>query len=256
MSKQKRKININQWITIVVFLSLFLSILYAVIHIIVVPSAAASGHEKLKSDYFLMLLQCILGLFVMILPSILEKRLKFEMPGYMHIVLILFLYCAIYLGEVQAFYYTIPHWDTVLHAFSGVMLGTVGFTVVDILNASNKVRMTLSPLFVAVFSFCFAVALGVLWEIYEYSFDSLFGLNMQKYALENGSPLTGNAALADTMKDLIVDSVGALGMAIIGYFSLKRNKKWINRFDIKKTDGQTPDQNNTEEGADCDDHYS
>ena len=36
---------------------------------------------------------------------------------------------------------------------------------------------------------------------------------MQKYALEGGEALTGQAALQGTMGDLIVDFIGALGIA-------------------------------------------
>ena len=64
--------------------------------------------------------------------------------------------------------------------------------------------------FVAMFSFCFAVSIGAVWEIYEFSFDGLLGLNMQKFLLADGTPLVGRAALTDTMKDIIVDTIGAL----------------------------------------------
>lgn len=73
----------------------------------------------------------------------------------------IFLYCAIYLGEVKSFYYEVPHWDTILHTFSGAMLGALGFLFVTLLNKNEKVQMNLSPLFVVDFSFCFAVTLGV-----------------------------------------------------------------------------------------------
>ena len=72
----------------------------------------------------------------------------------------------------------------------------------------------MSPAFVALFTFCFALALDVLWEIYEFTVDALFQTNMQKYALEGGEALAGQAALQDTMGDLIVDFIGALGIAI------------------------------------------
>ena len=105
------------------------------------------------------------------------------------------------------------------------MIGALGFSIVTLLNKTEKVPMELSPLFVALFSFCFAVTLGVVWEFYEYTFDGLLGLNMQKFALENGTLLIGRAALADTMMDLVVDAVGAFIMSVIGYISLKYNKE-------------------------------
>ena len=93
--------------------------------------------------------------------------------------------------------------------------------------------MNLSPLFVVIFSFCFAVTLGVVWEIYEFTFDGVLGLNMQKFALESGEALIGRAALVDTMKDLIVDALGAFIMSIIGYISLKYKKGWIEKLQVK-----------------------
>ena len=151
----------------------------------------------------------------------------------MLILYTIFLYCAIYLGEVKSFYYNVPHWDTILHTFSGAMLGALGFSFVTLLNKTEEVPMNLSPLFVVIFSFCFAVTLGVVWEIYEFTFDGVLGLNMQKFALESGEALIGRAALVDTMKDLIVDALGAFIMSIIGYISLKYKKGWIEKLQVK-----------------------
>jgi len=93
---------------------------------------------------------------------------------------------------------------------------------VDLLNREQKVRVQLSPLFVAIFAFCFALAAGAVWEIYEYTCDTLLKLNMQKYATEHGVELIGRAALRDTMKDIIFDAIAALGVAILGYLSIAK----------------------------------
>ena len=87
--------------------------------------------------------------------------------------------------------------------------------------------MNLSPFFVSLFAFCFAVSIGALWEIYEFTFDGLLGFNMQKFMLANGKMLEGNDALRDTMKDIITDSLGAVTATIIGYIGLKKNKTWL-----------------------------
>ena len=217
------------WKTItgaILLITLILSIVYAVFHIVTASSSPVGLglHKKLRNDYVLMLLQCILGLVVMAIPSIIERKWMIDIPSYMYIVYFVFLFCAIYLGEVQSFYYTIPHWDKILHFFSGAMLGALGFTLVDILNNSKKVEVQLSPFFVALFAFCFALAAGAVWEIYEYTFDGLLSLNMQKYALENGTLLVGRAALADTMGDIITDTISSLTISVIGFFLLKNNK--------------------------------
>jgi len=116
----------------------------------------------------------------------------------MHITFALFLFCGVYLGEVHDFYFRIPHWDTMLHVFSGFALGAIGFSIIGLVNKSDSVPVSLSPAFVAIFAFCFDVALGALWEIFEFAADTIAGLNMQKHTLENGEMLAGRAALADT----------------------------------------------------------
>ena len=219
----KRREHADRIVTAIVMSSLVISIGYAIFHIATAPGESVN-FEKVKGDYTLMLFQSIFGVIMMFFPSFLKKRWRITMPNLMHLIYVLFLYGAIYLGEVRNFYYTVPHWDTILHTFSGGMLGAAGFSVVDILNRDEKISMHLSPLFVAVFAFCFAISLGTLWEIYEFTGDSLLRMNMQKFMLEDGTKLAGQAALADTMKDLIVDACGAIIMTVIGYFSIRKNQ--------------------------------
>lgn len=220
---KKRSISWKKLIGILLFLSLLFSIGYAVACMIRSPSVAPPGdpHAKVKSDYTLMLVQCMTAILVMFLPSALERRVRLEIPNYMVVLYFAFLYCAVYLGEVRNFYYAVPHWDTILHGFSGAMLGALGFVLVNLLNDAPNVKMSLSPGFVAFFAFCFALACGAVWEIYEYLMDGLLHMNMQHFAIEDGTPLMGRAALLDTMKDLIVDALGALVIAVIGYFPLR-----------------------------------
>ena len=180
-------------------------------------------YEKVKSDYALMLLQCISGIIVMFIPSAVERRLRIDIPNKMEVMYFIFLYCAIYLGEVRNFYYVIPYWDSILHAFSGAMLGALGFSFVSYFNDMEVLETHLSPFFVALFAFCFALAAGAVWEIYEFSVDSMFGTNMQKFILADGTVLIGQAALRDTMKDLIVDALSALAVTVIGYYSVKNS---------------------------------
>ncbi|MHB8063508.1 MAG: hypothetical protein ACYDG2_12905 [Ruminiclostridium sp.] len=224
-----------------VFATLVGSTVFSLVHVILAPSGAIPvvEHEKLRSDYVLMLIQCILGMVIMFLPSMLEKRWRIDIPGFMHIVFIIFLYAAIYLGEVRSFYYKVPHWDTVLHTFSGAMIGALGFSIVKLLNDSEKIQINLSPVFIAIFAFSFALAIGALWEIYEFSFDKLLGLNMQKFMYEDGTPMMGSMALADTMKDLIVDALGALATSIIGYISLRYKKGWLENFEVRRIFNRT-----------------
>ncbi len=223
MRSPRRKRQTNEIIGRCLFITLILSALYSAVRI-AVPQPLAAGdaaYAHVRSDYVLMFIQCLLGLVVLSLPSVVSRKWKFSIPNFIYVMYYLFLYCAIFLGEVLNFYYIVPHWDTILHFFSGAMLGALGFILVSWLNDSAKVRVSLSPAFIALFAFCFAVCCGAVWEIYEYTFDGLLGLNMQKFITAQGEVLTGHAALADTMKDLIVDALAALMIAIMGYARLK-----------------------------------
>lgn len=214
------------------------SIIYTAVRIVLAPTVAPISEitVRVKSEYVLMLVQCVLGLSAMTLPGILRRRIGLNIPSVMIIMYALFLYCAIYLGEVRAFYYNVPHWDTILHTFSGAALGALGFSLVSLLNKAESVTFSLSPVFVALFAFCFAVSLGVIWEIYEFTIDCFLHTNSQKYALETGELLIGQAALMDTMKDLIVDAIGAFTVSVIGFISLKYKKGWLEQlqFTLKR----------------------
>lgn len=137
----------------------------------------------------------------------------------------IFLFAAIYLGEVRDFYYRVPYWDVILHAISGAMLGALGFVIVSFLTDSEKTSARLSPVLVALFAFCFAMAAGTVWEIYEFLADGLLGTNMQKFITADGTVLVGRDAVSDTMEDLIVDAISSLVICVLGYYSLKRKEK-------------------------------
>ena len=218
-----------------VILSFILPISYIIYKIIVSPTTNVENIEglRVKTDYILMLLQCVLGIVAFFMPNLITKKTKIIIPSNMYLVYVVFLYAAVFLGEIGNFFYKVPHWDTILHTCSGAMLGALGFSFVNILNKNEKVHVQLAPIFVALFAFGFAITLGVLWEIYEFTFDGLLGINMQKFALENGTELIGRAALADTMEDLIVDSLGAFIMSVIGYISLKYKKGWLEKLLIR-----------------------
>ncbi len=177
------------------------------------------------ADYILMIFQCLLGLFAINIPSILKHNYKFELPMNLYGMYIVFLYCAIFLGEVRSFYYVIPFWDVILHGFSSLMLGFFGYMVIVILIRDEHIVMNLSPVFTAMFAFCFALSIGVIWEIYEYVCDGIMGFNMQKYMTVDGTLLTGHDALSDTMKDIIIDAIGAFTATLIGGASVRNEKK-------------------------------
>lgn len=227
-----RKIFNPRNLMLFILLTFIFSMVFLLIRIILAPAVAPAADVtiRVKSDYVLMLLQSALGVFAMLLPGFLRHRINLDIPSAMLVMYAVFLYCAIYLGEVRAFYYKVPHWDSILHAFSGAALGALGFSLVNLLNS---ITFRLSPVFVALFAFCFALSLGTIWEVYEFAMDYFLHTNMQKFALESGELLIGQAALADTMKDFIVDIIGAFVMSLSGYISLKYKKGWLELLQVK-----------------------
>lgn len=222
----KKKNRLGRILYFWVNLSFLVPIVYLILRLIFGGGSSNEAGYHSDSDYLLMLMQCILGLVTIHLPSILERRLRFELPGLLYGFYIAFLYCAIFLGEVRSFYYLFPRWDSILHFFSSLMTGFFGLMVVTILNRDRHVSMNLSPLFVCLFAFCFSVTIGSLWEIYEFTGDGLFGLNMQKFMTAQGELLIGHDALRDTMKDIIVDVLGALLASVIGMISIRKGTQW------------------------------
>lgn len=233
MKKILKRIFNGKMLIQFIFWSLALSVVFVTVRMILAPTTTDDPSVRVKSDYVLSILQCCVGVAAMLLPDLLRKRLRISVPSKMIIAYALFLYCAIYLGEVRSFYFNVPHWDVVLHVFSGSMLGALGFSVITFLNKADRIPMNLSPIFVVFFSFCFAVTMGVVWEFYEFIADGLLGTNMQKFALEGGEALVGREALTDTMKDLFVDAIGAGIISVFGYISLKHKKGWLEKIQLK-----------------------
>ncbi|MCY6371159.1 hypothetical protein [Clostridium ganghwense] len=168
---------------------------------------------SIKTQSWLNLFIAISTFVLTYLPYIIARKNGIKLPASFQIVILSFIFAAQILGELGNYYYKFWWWDIMLHTFSGVILGMVGFLLIYILNREEKIDLIMSPFFVALFSFTFALCMGALWEIFEFSMDSIFGLNMQK------------SGLVDTMWDLIVDSIGALITSINGYFYQKRHQQ-------------------------------
>lgn len=144
-----------------------------------------------------------------LLPAVIRRSFRVYLPLEFDFILILFVFASLFLGEIRSYYERFWWWDVVLHTSAGMVMGLVGFTLVFVLNRQEDVAVNLSPVFVALFSFCFAQAIGVIWEIFEFGMDAFFGLNMQK------------SGLVDTMWDLIVNTIGAAVVSTGGYFYVR-----------------------------------
>ena len=162
-------------------------------------------------------------------PTVLRRRLRVYIPPEFQLLAIVFVFAALFLGEIRSYYIRFWWWDIALHASSGLLLGLVGFLLVYVLNENERVDLHMRPRFVALFAILFAVAVGALWEIFEFGMDQLFGTRMQKPMLGDPSGLT------DTMWDLIVDILGALFIGLLGWRYMKNEKRsfieiWIGKF--------------------------
>lgn len=199
---------------------------------------------------------CILTLLLLVMPSLVQVTMKIELPTTLEIIILVFVFAAEILGEIREFYIVFPFWDTVLHALNGFLAAAIGFSMVDLLNRSERMVFKLSPLFTAIVAFCFSMTIGVIWEFFEFGMDQILGFDMQKDTILHTirsvmlDPAGGNnvaqignitnvvvngkdlglggyldIGLIDTMKDLMVNFVGAVIFSIIGYFYVKNRGK-------------------------------
>lgn len=204
---------------------------------------------------------CLLTLALFMLPSVLERRLNIDLPDTLEIIILLFIYAAEILGEIQSFYITFPYWDTMLHTMNGFLCAAIGFSLVDLLNRHERISLSLSPFFMAVVAFCFSMTVGVVWEFFEFFMDHIFLMDMQKdtvlhtistvnldpdhgtraviiqgirdviLVLEDGTQrplgLGGylDVGIVDTMQDLFVNFIGAVVFSAIGFFYVKNRGK-------------------------------
>ena len=123
---------------------------------------------------------CGLTLVLFLVPNFIEKRLKITLPQTLEVIIILFIFAAEMLGEINAFYLKFSWWDDMLHTLNGFLMAAVGFSMVDILNKNERFKFQLSPLFIAIVAFCFSMTIGVLWEFFEFFADTMFATDMQK----------------------------------------------------------------------------
>lgn len=205
-------------------------------------------------------LLCVLSLVLLILPIAIQKKFKITLPNVLEAIIYIFIFSAEILGEVYNFYAHFPNWDMILHTLNGFLCAAIGLSLIDLLNTHVK-SFKLSPLYVAIVSFCFSMTIGVLWEFGEYSLDKIIKTDAQKDTLLDSISsvdLDGSKnnkaviikdidktvllnhddevlividggyldiGLTDTMEDLFVNFIGASVYSILGYFYIKyRNK--------------------------------
>ncbi len=166
---------------------------------------------------------------VTLLPMRLRRLGTVDIPPELHILAIAFVFASLFLGEIRSYYQRFWWWDIALHVSSGLLLGLLGFLLVYVLNENEEADIHMRPRFVALFAFVFALAVGTVWEIFEFGIDRMFGTTMQKPTIDDPS------GLSDTMWDLVVDALGALCISVLGWWYLESERRsfisdWIRRF--------------------------
>ena len=210
---------------------------------------------------------CLLTLLLLLVPSFVQLTFKVELPIFLEILILVFIYAAEILGEIDNYYFSIPYWDTILHTINGFVCAAVGFSMVSLLNKSEKIQFFVSPLFLAIVSFTVSMTIGVLWEFFEFSMDQLFAMDTQKDTLitsihsagvdeilppfeendihevtVNGEVISDQGyidiGLIDTMEDLFVNFVGATIFSLFSYFYARNKERFtfLQNFIPKKKD--------------------
>lgn len=205
---------------------------------------------------------CVLVLVIYLLPQFVENKLNIDIPTALEVIIFVFVFAAEILGELQSYFIKYSNWDTILHTSSGFLCAAVGFSLVDLLNRSDNVKVQLSPGYLAITAFCFSMTIGILWEFIELSADKLFLLDMQKDTIVNQissvslDPTNSNIpitvkdiqdvilvtgsgevplglggfldiGLYDTMEDLFVNFIGAVVFSVVAFFECKSEKRPI-----------------------------
>ena len=235
--------------------------IYIILRVLVIVSLVLQILHKNYGNAFL----CVLTLFSFTIPYFVEKKFKISLPNALEIIILLFIFSAEILGEIQNFYGIFKHWDTMLHTLNGFLCAAIGFSLIDILNRSDKVHMNLSPVFVSLVAFCFSMTVGVLWEFFEFSGDYLLKMDMQKDRIvneissvklnkegknepvilrnidstviysydKNGNQIVTtieggylDLGIIDTMKDLIVNFASAITFSAIGWLYIKNKDEY------------------------------
>lgn len=169
----------------------------------------------------------MVGVLLCALPFLVERLLKIKASSFFKKTYWLFILLSIFLGTGLAFYLKVRYWDKSLHAFSGMMLVVLGLGLLSPLMPRFK---HLSTATILLFTFFFAMTLGVYWEFYEFTFDGLLGLNMQQFATITGRDLVGRQSLMDTMGDLFANAIGASLFVLYCHFKVKKEPNWLEIF--------------------------
>ncbi|MCL2142307.1 MAG: hypothetical protein FWH46_05470 [Methanimicrococcus sp.] len=224
-SKVSKYLRYFVWFVLIVNILLFLYQAYR--------SYSTDGvifDNELINESFYFFFFTVMTLIYMSLSGFIQKKMKIVIPPHLISMIALFIFLGTFLGQAMGFFAYFFWWDKMLHTISGMILGLIAFAVISAFNDSDF-DFRLGPIYAAIVSFLFAVAVSGLWEVAEYSFDCIFGTTMQCWNDDPTQYFTGlpeqGAGLIDTMEDLIVATIGAFIVSVVGYSYLKKGKSFM-----------------------------
>jgi len=162
---------------------------------------------------------CVVAVAFVHIPVFVRAKFNWDISSFLHITATVFVIAHFILGEVFRVYDYSTMFDKILHATSGVVIATCGFALIYWFAGAKSKNVQLSPLFVAIFAFCFSMTVAVLWEFFEYFMDSAFKMNMQRW---KDDPMN-SSGLHDTMQDLLVACLGTIVVCIFGWLWLRKH---------------------------------
>ena len=183
-----------------------------------------------KKDSLFYAFQMLMGILILFVPKIVGKVFKLKVPSILENMYLIFILFAVFIGTGMGFYSKVFIWDKILHFSSAMLLVALGYAIIGLLiKDKEKFSEATNPLLITLFAFFFAMTMGVVWEFYEFTFDGLLNLNMQRFAGK-----VGREALLDTMEDLFINTAGAICYSLYSHYQLKTNFEYLEKISFGK----------------------
>ena len=216
-----------------------LTLLTAVASLILYFTSDEHGLDVTVNHIF----QCAAAIIIFNVPPLIARKFRCYIPNFITITLYVFTFAHFVLGEIFRAYDHIFLYDKILHTTGGVIFALLSFSVVWLMNHSSDGHVKLSPFFIVLFTFCFALAVEYVWELIEFGVDRLIGANMQRWKdsiiqgaqiVVDGEVVEGTAhnipygnGLRDSMEDMLVNVVGCLVVCVFAYIGMKKKPNWF-----------------------------
>ena len=159
-----------------------------------------------KDQTLVLVLKDISIIFTILIPYISQAIFNVKIDDKIKFIWILFIFFSQLIGVNLNVYNNIYFYDKIIHFTSGIISAYFSLFCLHLLNkydCKNK-------LFNYIWMIIFTLSIAVLWEMFEYTSNILFKMDVQRVAL------TG---VNDTMQDMISALLGSLILSIIYLFN-------------------------------------